>query len=226
MKSIFFDLYGTLVDIHTDENKVEVWTALNNFFEKAGKTLPDLKNQFFTAIKEVENSLLDYDIVTIFQDLSGLDENICIQAAQLFREKSIDHLKLFDGVASLLKTLKEKGYNIYLLSNAQAVFTILELKKLEIYDFFDEIFISSLYKVKKPNLDFYNLAITKTASSYTSSMMIGNDYQNDIEPAQKLGLKTIFIYTEGQTPKIDIKADLPNGFEAKQILKLISERLG
>ena len=226
MKSIFFDLYGTLVDIHTDETKPEVWIALNTFFKNHNKIIPNLKKQFFTAIRKVEDSLLDYDIVTILQDLSGLEENVCIKAAQLFREKSINHLRLFDGVISLLKTLKENGYNIYLLSNAQAVFTVLELKKLKIYDFFDEIFISSLYKVKKPNFDFYNLAIKKTASSYNSSMMIGNDYKNDIEPAQTLGLKTIFIYTEGQTPKIDIAPDLPNGFDAKRILNLISERLG
>ena len=35
-ENYIFDLYGTLVDIHTDEEKTELWEKLAQDLEKAG----------------------------------------------------------------------------------------------------------------------------------------------------------------------------------------------
>lgn len=223
MPNIFFDLYGTLVDINTDEHKAEVWKELEMFFARHKIIVPNLEERFTNNIVNIENSLKDYDIVDVFMNLTGASKKIATQASILFREKSINWIRLFDNALELLKTLKKRGYNLYLLSNAQAVFTTLELKTLGIYDMFDKIFISSDYQVKKPNLAFYKLALEQTKSLPSESMMIGNDYINDIAPARELGLKTIFIYTEGQTPSSSHLADVPK-FDYIRILKLIDER--
>ena len=48
-----------------------------------------------------------------------------------------------DGVTDLLEALKKKGKKIYLLSNAQRIFTEYEMHTLGIAKYFDDIFISS-----------------------------------------------------------------------------------
>lgn len=215
-------MYGTLVDINTDEKKPVVWDSLTKFFEKNGFVVADLENKFFTAIEEVENSLDDYDIVDVFMSITNSSRDIAIEASRLYREKSINHINLFVRAKDLLLKLKEEKYNVYLLSNAQAVFTTLELKMLGIYDIFDKIFISSDYRVKKPNLEFYKLALEKTNSLPENSMMIGNDFVNDIAPARKLGMGTVFIYTENQTPYTTEKSDI-DGFNYEGVLSLIKK---
>ncbi len=138
-----------------------------------------------------------------------------------FRKLSTKYIKLYDGVIELLEELKNNNdYNLYVLSNAQTIFTLKELEELGIKDYFKKIFISSDYGIKKPNLEFFKKAKLKTsmASHY---LMIGNDLECDILPAKSLNFKTIFIESN-LTPKNDYKEKL-KGFDSKKIAKLIKE---
>lgn len=57
--------------------------------------------------------------------------------AASFRAMSLKYIKLYDGALDLLRSLKEAGGKVYLLSNAQSSFTKPELKLLGIYDEFE-----------------------------------------------------------------------------------------
>ena len=64
--------------------------------------------------------------------------------------------KWYDGVIELLDLLKKKNKKIYLLSNAQRIFTLYEMNILGIHKYFDGIYFSSDYNVCKPdNLTFF-----------------------------------------------------------------------
>lgn len=79
----------------------------------------------------------DFPLENIFLALFE-DKNISVSddtirdITQIFRILSIRYLKLYDGVIELLELLKEKDRNIYLLSNAQRIFTLYEMKLLGI----------------------------------------------------------------------------------------------
>lgn len=47
-ENYIFDLYGTLVDIHTDEEKTELWEKLAQFYGYYGAvyTAEELKNAY------------------------------------------------------------------------------------------------------------------------------------------------------------------------------------
>ena len=219
MKNIMFDLYGTLIDINTDEENIGFWIKLNKKY-KYSNDFFDLKNDYLKECMILEKDKEEIEILDVFKKLfSNYDSK---DVALYFRKISTKYIKLYKNVIKMLKELKKKGYKLYVLSNAQASFTIPELKKLKIYKYFDDIAISSDYGVKKPNEEFYISAMNKFNILPSDTIMIGNDYECDIAPANKLGIKTIFIKSN-LTPKNQLQPHDLNGFDCKKIIEMIEE---
>lgn len=202
-----FDLYGTLVDIHTNEKSKVLWNKLSLFYSFNGAIYsPDeLKVSYLSNVKEKQKSLShtkypDFPIENVFKILyenKGIvpSEDLVKSTAQLFRVLSTKYLKLYDGVIDLLELLQEKRKNIYLLSNAQRVFTLYEMKILGIDKYFNEIYFSSDYYICKPDAKFFKKLINDLDLDVKKSIMIGNDHICDIEGANSVGLNTLYIHS-------------------------------
>ena len=217
---LIFDLYGTLVDIHTEENDI-VWekTAIYFGFYGASFTGPELKEAFQAAMAAREakagqsyECFPDIPFETVFSQLfreKGVAENadaLGIHAAQLFRICSIEYIRLYPHVLEALAELKRKGHRLWLLSNAQAIFTAYELKHLGLNEAFDGIYLSSDYQCRKPDLRFYQALIEQQGLDPASCLMIGNDRQTDIAGAKAAGMATLYMHT-ALTPGDQKEAD-------------------
>lgn len=223
-KNILFDLYGTLIDINTDEKSNTFWNDVKtNLFFDNKMTAIQLKNKYIRLCKKYSTIKEEIDILDVFDDLNDGDHLKAISCAVKFRELSTKYIRLYDGVKELLNELKKANYKLFVLSNAQNVFTIPELKKLGIIDSFNGFAISSDYGYKKPNKLFYKEAI-KHFSIRSDAIMIGNDYECDVKPAIELSLKSIFIYSNLTPNKPDYvnKADFI-GFDSDKIFERINE---
>ncbi|HCW54057.1 MAG TPA: HAD family hydrolase, partial [Clostridium sp.] len=110
-----------------------------------------------------------------------------------FRIMSMEYVRLYEGAEELLIKLKENNKKIYLLSNAQRIFTIYEMRALGIEKYFDDIFISSDNFTCKPDSKFYMNLIKKHNLDLKESIMIGNDLISDIKGAQECGIDTLYI---------------------------------
>ncbi|MDP4119830.1 MAG: HAD family hydrolase [Bacillota bacterium] len=219
-KNYIFDLYGTLIDIRTDENQIMLYQKMIPLYASKGanyeaQELKDAYNQFVSEeYKEIskehpEFSEHDIDIVKVFNRFlshKGISEDIEFAkfAAESFRTFSTNFIKLYDGVIDLLESLKKADKRIYLLSNAQESFTLPEMKKLNIYKFFDGIVISSNELCKKPDPAFFNILINRYNLNKTETVMIGNDYISDIKGAYDVGINSLYIHQE-ISPRIDGK---------------------
>ena len=217
---LVFDLYGTLVDIHTEEDD-RVWekTAFYFGFYGASYTGPELKTAFQSAMRAREaragqsyECFPDLPFEETMADLfraKGVTENadtLGINAAQLFRISSLDYIKLYPGALDALAKLRKAGYRLWLLSNAQAIFTAYELRLLGLGDQLDGICLSSNYKCRKPDLRFYQALIEDRNLDVSKTMMIGNDRQTDIAGAKAAGMATLYMHTE-LTPRDQAEAD-------------------
>ena len=217
---LIFDLYGTLVDIHTEEDAL-VWekTALYFGFYGARYTGPELKAAFQAAMAEREakagqsyECFPDIPFEQVMAELfraRGVTENadtLCINAAQLFRISSIEYVRLYPGALDALAALREKGYRLWLLSNAQRVFTAFELNLLGLGEQLDGIYISSDYQCRKPDTRFFRALIEEQKLDVSRCLMIGNDLETDIAGAKAAGLDTLYMHT-GLTPPTQREAD-------------------
>jgi len=206
---LIFDLYGTLVDIHTEEDDL-VWEkcALYFGFYGAHYTADALKTAFRAAMARREaragqsyECFPDIPFEQVMAELfeqKGITEHaetLGINVAQLFRICSIEYLRLYPHILEALAQLREKGCRLWLLSNAQHIFTAYELRCLGLGQQLDGIYISSDYGCRKPDARFYNALITEQRLDVKKCLMIGNDRETDIAGAKKAGMDTLYMHT-------------------------------
>ena len=111
----------------------------------------------------------------------------------MFRCFSTKYIKLYDGVIDLLDTLKAKGKKIYLLSNAQRVFTENELNMFDLTKYFDGICLSSDEECLKPDVNYFKILFDRYGLKKEESIMIGNDHISDIGGAADFGIDSLYI---------------------------------
>ncbi|MBQ1508663.1 MAG: HAD family hydrolase [Erysipelotrichaceae bacterium] len=202
--SYVFDLYGTLVDIHTDESKASFWKKMSSFFQVYRIDYPyrELRRDYLLFCEEEEEKRegedVEIDLHPVFERLfrsKGIapEEEDIRRFALSFREASRSHLRLYAGAADLLRSLKQKGKGVYLLSNAQALFTVPELEELGITDLFDGIVLSSDVGFKKPSIRIFEAFFTRFDLKREECLYIGNDPYSDGEGALQAGLDVYLI---------------------------------
>jgi len=217
---LIFDLYGTLVDIHTEEND-PVWekTAFYFGFHGAHYDADTLRKAFTAKMQQREANagqtyecFPDIPFEAVMEDLfqeKGIWENagtLAFHAAQLFRISSLEYIRLYPGVKEVLADLRAQGCRVWLLSNAQRVFTEYELRYLGLLESFDGIYISSDYMCRKPDRRFFDALICAQGLDRAKCLMIGNDRSTDIGGAKAAGLDTLYIHTD-LTPQEQAAAD-------------------
>lgn len=219
---LIFDLYGTLVDIHTEENDL-VWekTAFFFGFHGAPFTTDNLRQAFQEELRRREAKAgqsyecfpdipFEQIMSQLFRNRGVADEDgrLGFSAAQLFRICSLEYIYLYPGALEALARLRAKGCRLWLLSNAQRVFTAYELRLLGLGDQLDGIYISSDYLCRKPDAKFYQALMNEQGLKAENCMMIGNDRNTDIAGAKALGMATLYMHT-ALTPPDQAPAD-PN----------------
>lgn len=221
-KNVIFDLYGTLVDIRTDETGSLFWSKVADIFSKKGAYyLPrELRQRYIRCCKQEKlkeiirrpyNRYIDIDLLNVFKKLYKLrginpTKATLLDTAKQFRRASIKHIRLYPGVRELLVFLKESNCRIYLLSNAQRSFTLPELERVGILPYFDGILISSDMRVCKPSPIFFKALMKKYYLDPADCVMIGNDKTSDMQGARNVGIDGIYIHQ-------DISPDVTEGEE-------------
>ncbi|MDD7389897.1 MAG: HAD family hydrolase [Lachnospiraceae bacterium] len=208
-KNYIFDFYGTLADIHTDEEKRTVWEKMSLFYGYYGALYApeELKKEYKNLTAECRKrpgqnyeAHPEIRIEKVFQALfaaKGIpaDEALVLHAGQFFRVLTTEYIRLYKGVIPMLKRLRAQGKKIYLLSNAQRIFTEYELQLLGIAGCFDGIMISSDYGVKKPDRIFFERLLETYHLQPQDCIMIGNDAETDIAGAAGIGMDTCYIHS-------------------------------
>lgn len=218
-RNYIFDLYGTLVDIRTDEYSLNFWRKAVSVFAqgKASYSPSELMARYkkYVRIATLREKLrhptyqhIDIDLLEVFKRLYAekgvkADIDLLRDTAKRFRKASTEKLKLYDGVLDLLQTLKAENKRIYLLSNAQESFTVPEMEELGIYEYFDGVMISSEEKVCKPQRQFFERLIEKYHLNKSESIMIGNDKNSDMMGAKNAGIDGLYIHQEISPPVED-----------------------
>ena len=215
-KNYIFDLYGTLVDIRTNENKVSLWKNMANIFAMHGAyyTPTELKETYEKLVEEQIKKVPPEKYTTtpepqieyVFQNMFSqkgveADMPLAIATGKTFRALSLKFIRLYDGVPELFDAIEAHGGNAYLLSNAQRIFTEPEIRRLGIYDRFKAVIISSDEGCAKPDINFYKQILDRYDLDPKESIMIGNDYRTDIQGSHNAGLDSLYIHT-AISPKI------------------------
>lgn len=213
--NIVFDIYGTLIDIHTDEQRIELWHNLSILLEGYGVSIPEeeLRKAYIngcSAQVKRRSKKYDYpevDVIKVFQGIAKkydvtLSRRTAKAIAVSMRVLSTEYIKLYDNVKSTLEHLKERGKCLYILSNAQKCFTRRELKNLGLLKYFDGIVYSSDCGVAKPSAMFFNVIIEKYNLNKEHTIYVGNDALSDVNGARNAGISCVWLKTNHTSPDI------------------------
>lgn len=199
------------MDIHTEEDTPGLWRTMAEHYRAQGAAYRprELRSAYLQGVKRAEAGLAspggdaheahpEIQIELVFQQLfqakgvpAGREQ--AVRAGRQFRRLSTEYIRLYDGAAALLKTLRAHGCGVYLLSNAQSIFTTLELEELGLKSLFDGIYLSSDYGVKKPDRRFFDILLKEEDIDPHNAVMIGNDGACDICGGRSAGLSTLYI---------------------------------
>ncbi|WP_150270008.1 HAD family hydrolase [Paenibacillus tepidiphilus] len=203
-----FDLYGTLIDIETDEEHAELWERLALHFgyqgmrvtasELKARYLEERDQQLAAAAKKCEHPdfVMEEVFRTVAGELGGQPADAWLhETVRWVRTLSMNHISLYDGVTEILQTLKKRGKKVFLLSNGQKTFIEAELTMLGIIHMFDGIAISSEAGISKPDPLFYRYLADTYGADLRSAIMIGNDPRTDIAGANTVGIDSCYLQT-------------------------------
>lgn len=223
-KNYIFDFYGTLVDIHTNEQSNILWKKMAEIYSVYGADYSpmELKEAYLTQCHVEEEAMclemgyenVEIDLTNVFISLlrkapsyhkteysiTSL-QDWAYDIANTFRVLSRRRFKTYPHTIQVLKKLKSSGCKIFILSNAQKIFTMAEMEQSGVLPYVDQVYISSDYQMKKPQKEFLATLLKQENLRIEESIMIGNDCSSDVAVAVSNHMHSIFLDTQHYSKK-------------------------
>jgi len=204
MQTVLFDLYGTLVDIWTDEWDFTTYGILSQFLSYFEiYTSPEelaAKYQEKSAEKMMAypGPFGEIDVFQVFEEILAEgwrkqpERSMVVWLARLFRSLTRRRFGLFEDTLPVLEML-DGNYQLGIVSDAQWVFSEPEIRMLGLTRFFDTIILSSRYFIRKPDPKIYAHALRAIRTEPSQAIYVGNDPEKDIAGPQAIGMPVVLI---------------------------------
>ena len=166
------------------------------FFD-IGSTLVDESVVYKNRIKKtIANTDISYnDFYQRMVKIAKYDQNAYNRAVETFGLKKApwnsDDEYAYPEAENILKELSER-YKIGIIAN-QNPGSKERLKKLGLLKYIDLVIASAEEGVEKPDLRIFQLALERANCKPEEAVMVGDRIDNDIIPAKKIGMKTVWI---------------------------------
>lgn len=218
IQALIFDLYGTLIDIETDEDKKEIFEFLSLYLKYYDIDIPpeNLKADFETEktadLKSSRERYPEVDFQEVFENLikryNGVPNSYLVKSCcKLFRILSRNRFQLFPDSIPVLKEMKSAGYTLGIVSNAQKVFTANEMRMLGLPQYFKHMVFSSRYGIVKPDRRLFIIACAMLDIPPENTVYIGDNPHNDVKGAKEIGMTSILVNRSGKSSVLGIEPD-------------------
>lgn len=101
----------------------------------------------------------------------------------------LEHIELYDNVKTTLKFLRDSGVKIAIISDGALNLRIKKAKAAGLIPYIDQIFASEEVIFEKPFGALFTLALSRLEVEAKHTIMLGNNYKNDIRGAQLVGIR-------------------------------------
>ena len=189
--------------------------ALTNYLRSQGMNISintfstEFRKRLDEYFKQREKDLLETTYTFVLRELlrdKGYDDvssDILRSALDALFSVTQENWTLEDDAISTLETLKEKGYNLGIVSNAGDDTDVQNLAKgFGITKYFDFVLTSAACSYRKPHPRIYELALSNWYCLPNEAVMIGDNLDADVRGAQEAGLYGIWL-SRRAGPKTD-----------------------
>lgn len=126
---------------------------------------------------------------------------------------------MYEDAPDVLKNLSQK-YELGVIAN-QADALRKRLESFGVLKYFTHIISSHDVKVLKPDIRIFEYALSTAKCNPRDAVMIGDRIDNDIVPAQKLGMKTVWIKQGFGKLQTTLVKENPPDYEIENLSELL-----
>ena len=173
----YFDSFNHFYSIYQTTN-TQVWKA----YEKNEITKEQLNEiRFSTPLLQVgvENTTLANQFMADFFEVISIQKEVMPHA--------------HEGLSYLAER-----YTLHILSNGFSGLQQKKMKAAGVDIYFDSLFLSDEIGAHKPSPEIYHHALKRANADVNSSIMIGDNWTNDVAAAKAIGMDQIYY-----TPKVE-----------------------
>jgi HAD superfamily hydrolase (TIGR01509 family) len=191
VRVVVLDIDGTLMD--TNYLHTEAWARA---FERAGHRVPRVrlhKEVGKGAGLLIREFVGDEETVEKIQDLHS----------EFYAELQ-EYGHPLPGAKELISSLKERGYEVWLVTSAKDEELEHHMQELEAEDSVDGVVNSSAVENAKPAPDIFEEALRRAGATADETVTVG-DALWDVEAAREAGIRTVAVLSGGAYHKEDLE---------------------
>ena len=228
IKNLIFDLDNTLYDFST------IWKKSNKLvYEYLKYDKIASYEEFFKHYKAINNILVD-EVLKGNMKLKEIRNKRLKLTLEKFgiilteEDCKFYYEKQFEFILESIKPNEEvnywlslfsKKYKMILLTNGKSCEQRRKIEKLGLDNMF-KLYISGETHISKPKAEAFINVLEKEKIVASETMMIGDSLHHDINPANKLGMKTCLIERKWH---FDDELENYTGYKVKNIIQFFTE---
>ena len=157
----------------------------------------------------------------VFERLGIKNEEV----GKFFNEEWSNHpqAEIYPEATEVLKTLKERGYKIGIITNTINDYPLIRLKETGLMEFIDVVVQSFEFGISKPNTKIFEHTCKELGLEKKSTVHVGDEYYQDIKGGREAGLYDAILYLPFEKVPEVLAKSLPN---SEKPIKNLKELLG
>jgi HAD superfamily hydrolase (TIGR01509 family) len=185
MKKVYiFDFDGTLVD------SMPSWSQkMLNILEKTNTPYPADVVKYITTLGDLGTAKYFKDELGVPMTIEEMYQEMDAYALPKYR----DEIPFKEGVKAYLQKLKENGCSIHVLTASPHKMVDPCLKRLGVFDWFDNVWSCDDFGTTKSNPQIYLDAVGRIGCTVEDAVFF-DDNINAVVTAKKAGLSTVGVY--------------------------------
>jgi len=206
IQAIIFDLYGTLIDVSTNEDKNEVFDFLSLYLQyydiylDSGRLRRIFESERAQNLASRHERFPEVNIQEVFEEIlkrEGSTNSFLVKSCcKLYRIMSRERFQLYPDTIPVMNEMRSSGFPMGLVSNAQKVFTANEIRILGLQQYFKHMVFSTRYGITKPDPRLFMIVCAMLEVAPENSVYIGDNPANDVRGAKKIGMTSILLSRE------------------------------
>jgi len=209
IKTVFFDLYNTLIHYDPPPEEQQAWAcqefgieiekddlrrgywAANDAFTKENARLSVEKR----SEKEKYQLWINYELTLLRE--AGIDASPELATKIIEKTRQFDRkLVLFDDAPPVLTSLRRRGLTLGLISNLDQSLEQF-CTEVDLNSYLDFFIISHEVGFEKPHPEIFGAALKQAQVQAAEAIHVGDQYHSDIVGAQQVGIKALLLDRDG-----------------------------
>lgn len=225
---IFFDLDNTLWDF--DKSSILAFEKIYEIFHLINYNIPSATHfhhtyfehnnrlwELYRQGKIDKEFLKDERFRLPLKDYGIINDNLAHDLGESYTDFAARMVALVPNTIEILSYLKEKNYNIHLITNGFLEVQSIKMQASGLDKYIDKTFISEVVGYKKPDHRIFYHAMEKVGANIENCVMIGDDLSVDILPAKEIGMHHIY-FNRKQIPHNEIlECEIKDLLEVRKI---------